>query len=210
MFRVAPYYILAFETHYSGDISTGRCSYSLYTIQICPWKEGHSYVFSRWISSYLLPIPRDIYYSGSHCTHQSYSSGPFDNPLRYNSAAIDAPQSPLVYVCLDWHSSNSFLKSILTLSTLLCWDKHTPIPCVIIGSPLFHSTLCTSCSLLLSMGWEHLNSIWCCSVWIVTPIFHPALLTLHSIWCSSACIGGPQLLGLLKLYLVLINIIPRF
>jgi len=108
MFGAPPYYIPAFETYYSADFSTGSCSYSLSTIWICQWKEGHSYVFSRWISSYIFPIPCDIYHSGNHCTHQSHSSGPFDNPLQYNSAWIDAPQSPLVHVSLDWHSSISF------------------------------------------------------------------------------------------------------
>jgi len=60
------------------DFRASRCSYSLCAVWICQGKQGHSNVFSRWISRYILPIPCDKLYSRSHCTHQSHSSGLLD------------------------------------------------------------------------------------------------------------------------------------
>ena len=101
------HYIPVFPTSHSADFSTSSCSYSLCTVWICQLKEGHSYVFSRWIWSYILPVPCDELYSGSHYTHQSHISGPLDTPtppLRCNSARIGAPQFLSALRSLDYCS----------------------------------------------------------------------------------------------------------
>ena len=77
-------------------------------VWICGWKEGHSNVFSRWILRYVLPIPSDQCYSGSHCTHQSHIHGPLDSTLQCNSARIGAPQFPPELLAIDWQSSILF------------------------------------------------------------------------------------------------------
>jgi len=72
--------ITVFPTSHSSDFSASSCRYSLCALWIRQWKEGHSYVFSRWISRNILRIPCDKFYSVSHCTYQSHISGPLHTP----------------------------------------------------------------------------------------------------------------------------------
>jgi len=73
--------------------------------------------FSRWISRYIVSIPFDNFYYGSHCTHQSHISGTLQTPppptMRRNSARIGASQSPSGLLSLDSPSSISCCSQIL-------------------------------------------------------------------------------------------------
>jgi len=53
------------------------------------------------------------------------------------SIPIGAPQTRLTFFYF-------IAQSTLPLSALLCWDRQSWIPSVSIGTPLFHSVLCTS------------------------------------------------------------------
>jgi len=109
--------IPVFPAPHSVDFSAGGYRCSLCAAWICHWKEGHSYVFSRWISRHILSIPYDKFYSGSHCTHQSHISGPLPTPLPpwcgANSTRIRAPQFPSALLILDSLSSISFHSQFL-------------------------------------------------------------------------------------------------
>ena len=67
-------------TFRSADFTADRRSYSFCAVWLCRWNEGHSYVFSRWIFKYIVSIPQDKFYCGSHCTHQSQISGMLRTP----------------------------------------------------------------------------------------------------------------------------------
>jgi len=208
--------IPVFPTSRSADFSAGSRRYSLCAVWICQQKEGHSYVFSRWISRYILSIPYDKLYTGRHCIHQSHISGPHQTPppttLSYNSTRMDTHQSQSALFRLDSLSSISFCSQLL-----LFWRSSTGISTFYsllswLNAYWLDSKLETSPFELHIPEWELPNFHWCFSVWVVasilgstvltyTPTFqHPsagwALFNLHrcsSVWigCSSAWIGAP-------------------
>jgi len=113
-------------------------------------------------------IPYDQCYCGSHCTHQLHISCPLQTPSSptlapllplcgMNSTRIGTPQCPSVLLILDSLSSISFCSQFLLFlhsSAVI----GTPEFRVLIRAPLVHSTLDTPISVLLSLGWQLLNS----------------------------------------------------
>jgi len=103
-----------FRTSCSSDSSAGSRSYSLCAVWIRQWKEGHSYVFSRWILRYIWPIPYNQFHSWSCYTiNHTSAAASYPPPLWRNSSRIGAPQLLLELLSLDWTSSISFCSQFL-------------------------------------------------------------------------------------------------
>ena len=68
-------------------------------------------------------------------------------------------------------------------------DRQSIVP---VSAPLFHSELYTPLCMLLSLGWDILNSRWHFSVWIVVSILHTTFITAPPpLQCFSIWIGTP-------------------
>jgi len=119
-----------------------------------PMDAGYTYVFSRWISRYIMPIPCDKSYSGSHCTHQLHISWLLDTPLQCKSAMIGTSQFLSALLSLDWPCSIQF-HPWLSFSALLISRRRSlantdailfhwipPFPCSSIPTSASSSGLC--------------------------------------------------------------------
>ena len=134
--------ILVFPISHSVDFSANSCRYSLCAVWICHWKQGRSYVSSRWISRYILPIPCDNYYSGSHCTHPSHVSGQLDchwqcNTHKNRNSSIPIGTQPGLTIFnsiphvippLPHYSICTSAPQSWIVASILNWALHTPHP----------------------------------------------------------------------------------
>ena len=201
--------ITVFPTSCSSDFSAGSSSYSLCAVWIRQWEEGHSYVFSRWISRYIWPIPCDQFSSRSNYTiNHTSAAASSPPPLWRNSTRIGAPQYSSELLSLDWTSSISFHSQFL-LSALLYPIPHTRPPL----------------SVLLSPRWELFNShrrsynafhthyptpFQCSSSGISTPQSHrcsalPGLALLYFILHSLTHTPTPSSFGAPQFHSALLN-----
>jgi len=141
-FLVPAYSLPVFPTSHSADFSAGSQCYSLCGVWLCQWNNGKSYIFSRWISRYILPIPCVKSYSRSLCTYQSHISGPHHTPPcatqlcwdRCSCIPIGAPQPRFMLHCF-------ILQSIALRFAVLYWSRLLLMSSVSIGNSLFHSAL---------------------------------------------------------------------
>jgi len=149
--------------------------------QILLQKPLHSSITHWWAVSNPPPPP----HSAVQLRYDRSSSIPVGTPqcllallnaCRHSSKPVGTPQPGFtLFYCTP--------QSIPSLSALLRWDRHSFIPSVLIGAPLFVSTLlCLGWELLdshrrSSAGRALLNPHWCSSAWIGTPQFHSVHLT---------------------------------
>jgi len=102
-------HISVLASAYTSDNGACRHRYSLCAAWVCHWKHGYSYVFSRWISRWILPFHGDRLNScRSHYTHrlQQCRAASYPPPLPPNIGApllaIGTPRSPSLLLSLDW------------------------------------------------------------------------------------------------------------
>jgi len=217
--------ITVFPTSGSSDFSTGSRSYSLCAVWIHQWK-GHSYVFSRWISRYIWPIPWDRFYSRSHFTiDHTFAATSYPHPPavqlhsnRHFSILVGAPQPRLTLFY--------FIPQLIPpLSALLYSIPHSipPFPRSSAqdgssshptGAHIMHSTLLTH-HLSVLLRWDKhcsIPSVLLCLDWLSCISFSthlppPPLSVLLNFIPHSLT---PPLSALLSLDSMLFFFIPRF
>jgi len=155
-----------------------------------PLEEGYRYVFSTWLSRYILCFTFDQFYSGIHCTQQSHVSGLLLPPA---SAQIDARIG----------TSQSRLALLATISFhtqfILCQHSSTPIgtpQLLVSGLALLYFTLCSVPPLPILYSSIHTGAPWSGQS-LIYLIQHsvpppPVLALFCWNWCSPFPTGATQ------------------
>ena len=182
---MTPDHIAVLWTSNTTDISACGRSNSLCAVWVCHWKDGYSYVFSRWISRYILPFHSGrLHFCQSHCTHQiqithgGAASYPPPPPKRCSSAIIGGPQSssellnpcrytsiPSALLSLNWCFDVSFSAPYCLFcpcsSSRMGSPQSPPQPRL--EAPWFHSRLFISLPVLFCSPWMGYSAWMGCS-----------------------------------------------